>query len=162
MSNKRSRNRKRRQELQQALHPVKANESGKVDKTVDSFQSYYIGEFEHDYVDDEEVRATASACLCRRCHEEARLKSVATQSLVQSSLPATAPTTPASVCQVAHKRSVRACIRLWVIRLLLRLDAYVARWVTNLDKYVAERKQRQQRSLNSLRQLELKHRKRNR
>ena len=162
MSNKRSRNRKRARKLQQAIHPVTANASGKVDKTVDSFHSYYIGEFEHDYVDDEEVRATASACLCRRCHEEARLKSVATQSLVQSSLPATALTTPASVCQVAHKRSVRACIRLWVIRLLLRLDAYVTQWATNMDKYVAERKQRQQRSLNSLRQLELKHRKRNR
>ena len=162
MSNKRSRNRKRRQELQQAVHPVKANAADKVDKPVDSFQSYYIGEFEHDYVDDEEVRTTASNCLCRQCRAEAGLKSAATQSLVQSSLPATAPTTPASVCQGAHKRSVRVRIRLWVFRQLLKLDAYVARWVTNLDKYVAEREQRQQRSLNSLRQLELKHRKRNR
>ena len=162
MSNKRSRNRKRRQELQQALHAVKSDAPSKVDKTVDSFQSYYIGEFEHDYVDDEEVRTTASNCLCRQCRAEAGLKSAATQSLVQSRLPATAPKTPASVCQVAHKRSVRACIRLWVIRLLLRLDAYVTQWATNMDKYVAERKQRQQRSLNSLRQLELKHRKRNR
>ena len=159
MSNKRSRNRKRSRKLQQALHPVTANASGKVDKTVDSFQSYYIGEFEHDYVDDEEVRATASACLCRRCRAEARLKSVATQSLVQSSLPPTALTTPASVCQGAHKRSIRARIRLWVIRQLLKLDAYVTQCETNMDKYLAER---QQGRLNSLRQLESKLRKRNR
>jgi len=162
MSNKRSRNRKRSRKLQQALHPVTANASGKVNQTLDSFQSYYIGEFEHDYVDDEEVRTTASNCLCRQCRAEAGLKSAATQSLVQSMLPATAPKTPASVCQVAHKRSVRARIRLWVIRQLLKLDDYVTQLATNMDKYVAERKQRQQRSLTSLRQLELKHRKRNR